>query len=345
MANINAQQPNRLTIVEREVVSKMYPFLKPVLLDGKPTGLVMCTSCQKFLREEGVRREERFSHRCFLGSKDERRQRREYYRSSNLVRVNNPPNGFKCTLCEAVLTANRAEVHMRTVHGEGGNVLCSYCGKEFSRLSKARQHELHVHELSRKAVQKFQCAHCPLSFKMQSLLKRHMIGKHSGQTPFVCDVCGKAFKWNATLKAHVLIHQEKKVVNLKLEIVHIIDGVYEFFFLQSCEFCEKKFISRGTYLHHRMTHTGEKPHVCPVCNMGFIKITACKIHAKRHHGVIIPKGVSPKVFIEKKMLNKYTDTEEPKIPQTQPQHHIISNGNEEILMADSVPNATISPMT
>ena len=125
----------------------------------------------------------------------------------------------------------------------------------------------------------------------------------------------------------------------------MVFGVYEFFFLQSCEFCEKKFISRGTYLHHRMTHTGEKPHVCPVCNMGFIKITACKIHAKRHHGVIIPKGVSPKVFIEKKMLNKYTDTEEPKIPQTQPQHHIISNGNEEILMADSVPNATISPMT
>ena len=56
VANISAQQPNRLTIVDREVASTMYPFLKPVLLDGMPTGLVMCTSCQKFLRAEGVRR-------------------------------------------------------------------------------------------------------------------------------------------------------------------------------------------------------------------------------------------------------------------------------------------------
>ena len=111
---------------------------------------------------------------------------------------------------------------------------------------------------------------------------------------------------------------------------------------QSCEFCEKKFISRGTYLHHRMTHTGEKPHVCPVCNMGFIKITACKIHAKRHHGVIIPKGISPKVFIEKKMLNKHP--EEPGMPQTQQQLQILTNGNEDILMAGPVPTATISPM-
>ena len=193
VSNVYAEQPNRVTVVEREVVSEMYPFLKPVLLDGAATGLVMCTSCRKFLRAASARKDH-FSHRCFLGSKEERRQRRESYRSANLVRLDRPPNSFRCLLCEAVLAGNRAEAHMRTAHGEGGGkVLCSYCGKEFARLSKARQHELHVHVLSQNAVQKFQCAHCPLSFKMQSLLKRHMVGKHSGSTPFVSREAKKQY--------------------------------------------------------------------------------------------------------------------------------------------------------
>ena len=133
-------------------------------------------------------------------------------------------------------------------------------------------------------------------------------------------MCGKAFKWNATLQAHVLIHQEKKVVNCApTPFAEATLQTCHFWPFQSCEFCEKKFISRGTYLHHRMTHTGEKPHVCPVCNMGFIKITACKIHAKRHHGVIIPKGISPKVFMEKKMLQQ---------EHMLPQQHLITNGND-----------------
>jgi hypothetical protein len=113
VSNIFADEPNRIELVEEEIVSRMYPFLKPVLLDGEATGLVQCKSCAKFIRADSVRKEDRFSHRCFLGSKDERRQRRESFRSANLMRLEDRPNSFKCLLCNEILSSNKAEAHMR----------------------------------------------------------------------------------------------------------------------------------------------------------------------------------------------------------------------------------------
>ena len=46
-----------------------------------------------------------------------------------------------------------------------------------------------------------------------------------------------------------------------------------------------------------MTHTGEKPYVCPFCQHGFIQRAPFKRHVLHMHGVEVPKG-NVRLFIE-----------------------------------------------
>lgn len=160
---------------------------------------------------------------------------------------------------------------MRSIHGEGGKeVLCSFCGKGFATLRLARQHEMLSHDTT--GMRRYSCTECKITFADKGekhllftwslpgslisggerlhhvllligglslgKLKRHLRGVHSTNMSYVCDLCGKAFRWEMTLKRHIKTHGEKNI---------------------KCDFCEKRFFHKKTYLNHRMTHTGERP--------------------------------------------------------------------------------------
>lgn len=86
--------------------------------------------------------------------------------------------------------------------------------------------------------------------------------KDSTKSNVTCEICGKFFKFRATLKQHEQIHY----------------GIKEF----ECEFCHKRFLHKGTLKVHLRLHTGEMPYKCPHCPKRFRGQTALDCHIFRH---------------------------------------------------------------
>ena len=54
--------------------------------------------------------------------------------------------------------------------------------------------------------------------------------------------------------------------------------------IHQCEDCGKILKYPSKIAEHRRSHTGERPHTCPHCNMGFSQKGALKCHIRLHTG-------------------------------------------------------------
>ncbi|CAN7937745.1 unnamed protein product, partial [Ixodes hexagonus] len=87
---------------------------------------------------------------------------------------------------------------------------------------------------------------------------------HTGEKPFGCCVCQKAFAHKSDLKVHKRVHTGEKPYR--------------------CQTCQRAFSTRSRLVGHERIHTGEKPYKCSTCGTAFRHRDSLKGHERLHKG-------------------------------------------------------------
>jgi KRAB domain-containing zinc finger protein len=160
---------------------------------------------------------------------------------------------FLCKGCNKVFHSKLELVAHRKSHPKVSfkqkvkcsDYLCYVCGYVFDTFHKLKYHEKRVHESGKK--------------QQKSNLK----------TPFkyICEVCGKIFKYHALLKSHALVHQEMKEQFM-------------------CGVCGLVLKNRWLLQKHQISHSSHQEHVCQTCHISYKTSSALETHERNCHGTV-----------------------------------------------------------
>lgn len=77
---------------------------------------------------------------------------------------------------------------------------CPVCGK-----TNIKRKSMIVHIRMHENRDRYKCAHCPRGFERLLSLQQHE-RQHTGERPFICEICAFSFTSNAGLRNHLKLH-------------------------------------------------------------------------------------------------------------------------------------------
>ncbi|XP_070535293.1 zinc finger protein 665-like [Ptychodera flava] len=168
---------------------------------------------------------------------------------------------FECPICRKVFAQKwYMQNHLRVTHSTIRPYSCNQCEKSLQVRTSLLSHRRIVHEKDNK---QHLCTACGKMFKTKGNFNLHFRGRHTNETPYVCPVCSKGFRYNTEFKSHMQRHSQ---------------GLN---FL--CELCGKAFKTQVAVSRHRnVTHSNVFPYTCPLCGKVFKVKAKMKAHLARH---------------------------------------------------------------
>jgi len=111
----------------------------------------------------------------------------------------------------------------------------------------------------------FGCNICHRAFAQKEILLRHLM-THSGKKPFECQHCEKSFTQREALKVHMRRHQKLNPNDIQLH---------------HCQLCPKAFCHASGLSRHLVTHTG-RTYKCVECEKTFTDKSSLLRHSRIH---------------------------------------------------------------
>ncbi|XP_005109546.1 zinc finger protein 569 [Aplysia californica] len=175
--------------------------------------------------------------------------------------------------------------HMKT-HFDIKTHECPDCERKFSDAASMVSHRRHIHT----GEKPFSCELCPKAFVTKSDLNRHNLS-HSEERKHECTDCGKRFKQRNALISHMRRKARERswqcgVCNKSFLskgglMAHM--AIHSKVKLYECETCERQFSQIASLKAHMRTHTGELPYSCTFCGQKFAFISNKIRHEKTKH--------------------------------------------------------------